>query len=939
MFDLSNLNEEQKKAVAHDEGPLLIIAGAGTGKTAVITHRFVNLINEGKAKPEEILTLTFSDKAAQEMEERIDSLLPSGYFDLWVSTFHSFCRRVLVDYGIHIGLPGDFKLLDSSSSWLLVKQNFDKFNLNYYKPLGNPSKFITPLLNHFKDCKEQGIYPEEYLKYSKGANVDEEEKDRLIEIAEAYSVYQKLLLDNGYLDFGDLINYCLELFDKRKNILDKVRSQFKYILVDEFQDTNWVQYRLIKTLSSPSNNLTVVGDDDQSIYKFRGASYGNIFQFKKDFPESKKIVLINNYRSGQNILDLSHKFIKQNDPNRLESIDSIDKSLISQIKKEGSIECLKFKTFDFETIGVGKKIKELVDNGADFKDIAVLTRTNGSAESFVNAFRRMGIPNQFLSSKGLYNKSIVLNILAYFKLLDDYHEPRAVYRVLHLPFLGIAKSEVSNISNYSSRKTQSIYSTLKEIEKVDVSKETISKIKSLVGLIERHSKEALERNVFEVFVSFLQDSGYLKYLNEEKDLEEIEYVNQFADRIKEFEEENFDPSLKNFLEEIEMEREAGERGSISVNAYEDLNSVKVMTVHSAKGLEFKYVFLVDLVDRRFPSDEKRSPIEIPEDLIKDLIPEGDIHIEEERRLFYVGITRGKEKVFFSWSEDHGGKRKKKPSLFLHELDMFGEEIEVKKGFEKKEEMPKVSEFILPSRFSFSQIQAFKTCPYQYFLAHIERMSKLMKGRPVFSYGKTIHNTLEKFMRLSSDSELSFDDLIKIYEEEWINDWFEDEDQKSKYFKTGKEQLKTFYEDFIKEGKELLSIDGLPALEKEFTLKLGGESFIGKIDRIDLSGEGVEIVDYKTGGAKEKLSKDDKVQLILYQIAAEEVLGLEVNKLTFYFFENGTKLSFLGGEEDKEFLKEEIINIINKIKEGEFKATPGWHCQFCDFRNICEFVKR
>jgi DNA helicase-2/ATP-dependent DNA helicase PcrA len=349
---LKNLNNEQLAAVKYTDGPLLIVAGAGTGKTTVITRRIAHLIEQNLAKPEEILALTFTDKAATEMQERVDLLLPIGYVDTWISTFHSFCERILKNHALDIGLPNDFELLDGTKQWMLVHKNFEKFDLDYYRPLGNPSKFISALLSHFSKCKDEVITPEEYLKHAeeltlfsdspqplpnpplkKGGGdavasssspfeerpgevpkIDLIEISRLQEVANAYHVYQKLLLDNSCLDFGDLINYTLELFKKRPNILKYYQNRFKYIMVDEFQDTNFAQYQLVKMLAGENQNIAVVGDDDQSIYKFRGASFSNILKFKDNFPKLKEITLVENYRSTKNILDLSYKFIQQNNP-------------------------------------------------------------------------------------------------------------------------------------------------------------------------------------------------------------------------------------------------------------------------------------------------------------------------------------------------------------------------------------------------------------------------------------------------------------------------------------------------------------------------------------------------------------------------------------------------------------------------------------------------
>src|SRR4030043_242164 len=348
-------------------------------------------------------------------EERVDVLFPYGYVDLWISTFHSFCERILRDYGLDIGLPADFKVLDNAASWLLVYRNLDEFNLNYYKSLGNPTKFIQALISHFSHCKDQAIYPEDYLKYAEELKTrddmpEDDETERIKEVAEAYHVYQRLLLENRSLDFGDLINYCLKLFQKRPLILKKYREKFKYILVDEFQDTNWAQYELIKILAEPENNLTVCADDDQAIYRWRGASFSNIVQFKNDFLKVKQISLIKNYRSRQNILDLAYKFIKANDPDRLEYINKINKKLVASDKCLGAISTFHAKSLDEEVGKVIKKILEILkkDKDAAYNDFAILVRANDAANPFIKALERTDLPYQFLASKGLYSKPVVL---------------------------------------------------------------------------------------------------------------------------------------------------------------------------------------------------------------------------------------------------------------------------------------------------------------------------------------------------------------------------------------------------------------------------------------------------------------------------------------------------------------------------------------------------
>ncbi|MFH1866667.1 MAG: ATP-dependent helicase, partial [Patescibacteria group bacterium] len=718
---LKDLNTEQKAAVTHGSGPLLIVAGAGTGKTTVITRRVAWLIEQNKAQPNEILALTFTDKAAGEMEERVDKLLPLGYVNLWVSTFHSFAERVLKDYGLDIGLPGDFKLLDTTEQWLLVKQNLDKFDLDYYRPLGNATKFVHALLKHFSRAKDEEVYPDDYLKLAESQrldtgqseflkiskrksmrknkdvkkteseiiNEDENESARLEEVARAYHVYQKLLLDNNALDFGDLINYCLKLFRSRPAVLKHFQQQFKYILIDEFQDTNYAQYELIKILAAPHNNITVVGDDDQSIFKFRGASISNILEFKKDYSKARDILLTTNYRSAQNILDLSYKFIQQNNPYRLEvklsqGAKKLSKKLKAVTRESGNIELLTFSNLHQESFGVINKIIELKkkDAEATWDDFAILVRANASAEPFLQGLRKASIPFEYVANRGLYQEGIILDLMAYFKLLDNYHESGALYRVLNMPLFKLSQEDLSALLYYTNRKAMSLYEGLGQAATISLSVEGQKQVTKLLALLTKHTDTASDKTTSEIYLRIIHDIGLSDWLVENQDnyevLKQASYLTSFFRKIREFELVNSDKSLNNFLNLFNLELEAGEEGQLPPSYEEGPEMVKIITVHSAKGLEFKYVFIVQLVDRRFPSTERREPIMLPSELIKEILPEGDIHLQEERRLFYVAMTRAKRGLYFTHAQDYFGKQRKKPSRFLYELGLVGPETAAKK---------------------------------------------------------------------------------------------------------------------------------------------------------------------------------------------------------------------------------------------------------------------
>lgn len=966
-LDLTKLNEEQKEAVLHNKGPLLIVAGAGTGKTTVITQRIASLIEKKLANPEEILALTFTEKAAFEMEERVDKLLEFGYVDLWISTFHSFCERVLRDNALDIGLSPDFKILDATAGWLLARKNLDKFDLKYYQALGNPTKFIQALISHFSHCKDQEIYPQDYLNYADDLKTtdngkEDQETERIKEVANAYHIYQQILLENNVLDFGDLINYCLRLFKKRPNILEKYRKKFKYILVDEFQDTNWSQYELVKLLAAPKNNLCVCADDDQAIYRWRGASFSNIVQFSKDFLDAKKISLIKNYRSGQAILDKSYIFIKQNDPDRLEFHEKINKKLEASPQADvGVIEHIHEKTLDAEVGAVLKKILEILkrDKEATYNDFVILVRANDSALPFIKALERANLPYQFLASRGLYSKPVILDVISYFRLLDNYHESIATYRVLSLPVFEISEQDIALIASHSRKRTKSLYEALHELSLISgVSQKTREQAVFILELIKKHTEMIKEKGPAEIFVSFLEDSGYLKYLINKNEEEKIDLLNQFYKKIKQFEEANADSSLKNFMEQINLELDAGEEGKLEFDPEAGPEMIKVMTIHGAKGLEFKYVFLVSMVDKRFPTIERKDPIELPDELIKDIKPEGDIHLQEERRLCYVAMTRAKKELYFTSADDYGGQRAKKLSRFLVEMgykdEKTSESAKNKSGvlapaFAKAPaRQGKIKAQYLPDHFSYSQLAAFEKCPLQYKFAFILKVP--VRGKAVFSFGHTVHNTLYDFFTLTNGVEQKnlfgektpkkdkvFGELLKLYDKNWVDEWYDSKKNKEEYYKKGKDILKEFYKEYQKNQPKILKTkDGL-GLEMGFNLKISGNTIVGKIDRIDDLGNGqVQIIDYKTGASKDKPEKE---QLLIYQMAASEVLGLKPKNLSYYYLEDGKILSFLGTDKELEEQKEKVLEQIEKIKNSEFDPTPGWQCQFCDFKDICDFAQR
>src|SRR5258706_3462102 len=569
MSNGNTLNTQQLSAINYGKGPLLIIAGAGTGKTTVITERIKHLIVDENIESSSILALTFTDKAAFEMQERLDILLPYGYTNLWIHTFHSFCDRILRDEAHSIGLDTGYKLISQSESLLLLKKNVFDLGLKIFRPLGNPTKFLDGLLKHFSRLKDEDISPIQYIEWAKQnasnhlLTQEEEDKDdveQYLELASAYKKYEELKIRESSMDFSDLISNTLLLFRTRPGILKKYQNQFKYIFVDEFQDTNYAQNELAILLAGKDKNITVVADDDQSIYRFRGAAVSNVLQFKNNFPDAKIITLTDNYRSTQTILDSSYELIQHNNPNRLEAVEHIDKKLVSHSKSPNKkIEFIHSVKAEDEAESIAEVISKLGKDIYDYKDIAILVRANDHAQMVTTALQRKGIPYQFLGPGYLFQQEEIKNLIAYLTILTNLSDSVSLFRVLSMDIFDIPAIELNFLLNFAKKKNLTLFEAL----------------------------------------SF-PDQPFLK------------------------------PDTQ------------------------DKNAVNILTVHSSKGLEFKVVFLVNLVSDRFPSRERAEKIPLPAGIIKEkLIENIDFHLQEERRLFYVGMTRAKEVLYFTASDYYG----------------------------------------------------------------------------------------------------------------------------------------------------------------------------------------------------------------------------------------------------------------------------------------------
>ncbi|MBF8249706.1 MAG: hypothetical protein HW400_307 [Candidatus Levybacteria bacterium] len=966
MTNIKALNPQQITAIGHLAGPLLIIAGAGTGKTTVITERIKYLILEKKILPTQILALTFTDKAAREMEERVDIAMPYGYTQMWISTFHAFCDRILRNDAHAIGLDPGYKLISEAESILLLRQNIFNLDLNLFRPLGNPTKFLDALLTHFSRLKDEDVSPKEYLlwvqnptfaKASADKQKSADEFKQYLELANSYQKYEELKIKEGVMDFSDLISNTLLLFRTRKNILKKYQQQFKFILVDEFQDTNYAQNELAILLAGDDKNITVVADDDQSIYRFRGAAVSNVLQFKKSFPKAKVVTLNNNYRSTQPILDAAYRLIQHNNPNRLEVVEGIDKKLRSHslaAKKE--IEVIHEVRSEDEADAIAREINELTNNdkrraGYEYKDIAILVRANNHASLITTALQRHRIPFQFLGPGYLFQQEEIKDLIAYLAFLTNLSDSVSLFRVLSMDIFGIPYIELNYLLNFAKRKNLTLFEALSDLKQSFLKPETQEKLTNFREMAVRHLEKSKKETAGQILYYFLVDSKLFETLNTTNSVKEerrVQNIAKFFDRIKSFETERPDTNIFTLYEWLNLMLQMGDSPTAADVDVKDRNVVNILTVHSAKGLEFKVVFLVNLVADRFPSRERSEKIPLPIGILKENIsPESDFHLEEERRLFYVGMTRAKERLYFTAANYYGtGKRPRKLSPFIYDAlpNLLEEKLENKTQqlslpdvlsvYQEEAEQQENKPPLKISYITFSNLQMFDICPLHYKAKVIFNLPTPTAG--VQSFGISIHSALYNFYKqLEEGIAPSLKHLLEIFEQEWISEGYAGKKHEEERFAQGIKILEEFYKTEFKTPTKPLGLE----MPFSFVLKNGVKVF-GKIDRIDKKGSGIEIIDYKTGADNPKAGKAHELQLKIYALAATKIKDNILNRrpeditLTIHFLEGNTKKTMNFKQEDLNRLEDELIEKITEIEKSDFKCSGSVLCVNCEYKILC-----
>ena len=610
-MEINKLNEMQRRAVTTTDGAILILAGAGSGKTRVITNKIAYLIEEKNVNPYNILAITFTNKAAKEMLSRVEEMIGEDSRRVWISTFHAFCSKVLRIEAHHLNYDNNFTIYDTTDKQTLIKNCMDA--LDYSKQSISPSLIASEI----SKAKDSMIDIQEYENTYESDYIGSK-------IAKVYSLYQQELKKNNAMDFDDLIYNCIRLFKEHKNVLEKYQFKFKYIMVDEYQDTNYSQYLLIKMLSEMHKNICVVGDDDQSIYTWRGADIRNILEFEKDFDDVLQIKLEQNYRSTSNIINAAHSVIKKNNERK-------EKKIWTDANDGEKIKLYSATSERDESNYVAVNIKKMVDNqGYDYKDFAVLYRANSLSRTYEEAFMKYGIPYKIFGGLKFYDRMEIKDILAYFRIIDNKFDDISLKRIINVPKRSIGAKTIEKIEAYARQNNMSILDAMDEVDDIVSTTKTRESVKKFKLLISSLKALANVLPVSEFLDKVLENTNYRKLYLEENSIENqsrLENIEELKSVVKEFELNSEDKTLSAFLQNATLSTDMEEK-------IKNDNYVSLMTIHSSKGLEFRAVFLVALEEDIFPSS--RSILE-------------ESKLEEERRLCYVAITRAKEKLFMTRS--------------------------------------------------------------------------------------------------------------------------------------------------------------------------------------------------------------------------------------------------------------------------------------------------
>lgn len=977
LFDLEppvegglKLNEAQRRAITHGEGPLLVIAGAGTGKTRVITERIRHLLESDESLcGENILGLTFTNKAAGEMKARVVRATGERGKDVTLATFHAFCEGLLKE------ATPERLMIDKVDHWILLRRNLERLKLDRYRRLADPGQFLNDFVEFFSRCQDELVSAEDYQRYADGlaAQLEAERaaldgdtfKERAEEvalqreIARAYQASEELLGEKKRVSFGSLITGAVELLETNGELRAALQEKYRYILVDEFQDTNIAQLRLLELLAGDKKNMVAVGDNDQAIYRFRGASFGSFKLFLERFAGWRegedstqfRVSLVENYRSTPNILRVATQVIAQNTV----SADFPKKVLRANKEESEKVRIVELETEADEARWTASELARLHAAGRKWRDFAVLYRQHAHRDELVEELSRNKIP--FVISKlSILDHPLVKDVLAYLRLIATPFDDIACARVLAAPAWGLEPADLVRLAERARKEKKALYDMLQVPQGQLPFDSSHAALGKLVEFLSEQRKGLRRRSAREILDELLE---WLE-VSERASSQDRKYVARLGEFAKEWEPKSETRGLAEFVEYLGYYSQAG--GTISLEDDFPGDAVQLMTVHGAKGLEFPQVFLLRINNKKFPATERARVFEFPAALMKEGEPAEQFHIQEERRLFYVALTRAENRLTLTTLTEKKGKIPvfvedilMDPTVKRRDVHQMSPKLPAVRATAKKEapsaadaqlfpastEPPKLFsriadwalEFHPPSpeplTLSPSAVSAYRNCPQQYLFS---RSWSLKEGpKAVLSFGSVMHTTIKRFVeQLQKGVKLPFEEVARIFETEWSSAGFEDDYQERGYKEDGLEQLRAFHTSIEETPPQVLE------QEKSFELPLENNvTIIGRMDQVNSLGRNdVEIVDYKTGRPKKDADAKKDLQLSLYALAAKEIFEWIPIRLVFYYLQTNQIQATSRDAKQLDEAQKIVLEAAADIRAGEFPPKPGFICRSCTYKPIC-----
>jgi DNA helicase-2/ATP-dependent DNA helicase PcrA len=978
LFDLDppvdsglKLNEAQHRAITHGEGPLLVIAGAGTGKTRVITERIRHLLeSDASLSGENILGLTFTDKAAGEMKSRVVKAVGERGKDVTLKTFHAFCESLLKN------VDSDHTMLDKVDHWILLRRNLNRLQLDRYRRLAEPGQFLSDFIEFFSRCQDELVSCGDYQRYAEqlaaeleteraylDADTLEEREETVArerEIARAYQASEELLREKKRSSFGSLITGAVELLERDAALRATLQNRYRYILVDEFQDTNIAQLRLLELLANDDRNILAVGDNDQAIYRFRGASFGSFKLFLERFAGWRegddsapfRVSLTENYRSTPNILRVASQVIGMNTVSA-----DFPKKVLTTSRPEGEkIRIVELAEVEDEARWVAGEIERIHRAGRRWRDFAVLYRAHNHRDGLVRELSRRKIP--FVISKlSILQHPLVKDLIAYLRLIAKPYDDIAAARVLAAPAWRLTPPELVRFAQRARKVRKTIYDELQTKQASLPFEPSANELTELLGFLSAQRKTIHHRTAAEILDELLEWLEiYARASGQDR-----AYVQRLPEFVKAWEPKSETRGLPEFVEYLEYFDQAG--GTISLEEDAPGDAVQLMTVHGAKGLEFSHVFVLRVNKNKFPQPERSHVFEFPARLMKEGAPEDHFHHQEERRLYYVALTRAQDRLTITSVAEKKGKVPTfledilmEPTIKRRDILRLAPKVspapadssdEADAGitqnslFAPSGGLPKVLSRIAkwaetfhppssePLELHPSAVQSYRSCPQRYLFSSLWSLQEGPKA--TLTFGRVIHGTIRRMMaEFKKGNRLPFDEVQRIFETEWSTVGFEDEYQEGEYKKDGLDQLRAFHQAAL--GQPMLVLE----LEKTFELPVENNVILkGRIDQINSLGRNdVEIVDYKTGRPKKDSDAQKDLQLSIYAIATKEILEWNPVRMVFHYLQDNQRQETTRTAKQLDDAVRVVQETAADIRAGEFSAKPGFICRNCAYKPIC-----